>query len=43
MKVVRLSALGRALFTPQKIFLVLICVGGRVNRRITVRPEGLCQ
>ena len=43
MKVVRLSALAPAAFTPQEIFLVLISVRGWVVLRATVRPEGLSQ
>jgi len=42
-KVVRLSALTSAGFTPQEIFLALISVRGWVNPRAIVQPEGFCQ
>ena len=43
MKVVRLSALRNGRLCPQEISLVLIAVGGWIDPRTTVRPEGLCQ
>jgi hypothetical protein len=43
MKVVRLSALQLAAFTPQEILLVPTSVRGRVDPRAIVRPKGLCQ
>ena len=43
MKVVSLSAISTAAFTPQVISLVLISVRGGVDLRGTQRPEGLSQ
>jgi len=42
-KVVRLSAVVLAAFTPQEIYLVLISVRGWVDPTAIVRPQGLCQ
>jgi len=40
LKVVRLSAINTGRFLPQEIFVALISVGGRIDPRAIVRPEG---
>jgi len=43
MKVIKLSAIRNGRLYSQKIFLVLIFVRDRVDPRVIVLPEGLCQ